>query len=178
MYELERPPHRIYAGPDEAQTERIRDLHRYWRSKCRDGALPSRSAIDPAEIRALLPYLILVEIDAASFEIRYRLVGTAVAKAHKDDFTGRSHDSVTSLAGAGLEHSYRRAIERGAPVFGRSGLDAGDQTWIGFEYAVLPLGDDGTAVRKCLAMEYPDDPDPTTLSKSGSDPDRGLHPKL
>jgi hypothetical protein len=160
MYELERPPHRVYAAPDEAQHERIRELHRYWLSKCRDGLLPSRSAIDPAEIRPLLPHLILAEFDAAPFAIRYRLVGTAIAKLHRDDFTGRTHDTVTSLAGAGLEESYRSVMERAAPVFGHSGLDAGDQTWIGFEYAILPLGGDGITVQKCLAMESGDEPDP------------------
>jgi hypothetical protein len=160
MYELERPPHRLYAGPEEAQSERIRELHRYWLSKCRDGRLPTRGAIDPAELRPLLPHVMLVEFDDGSFAIRYRLVGTAIAKAHRDDFTGRAHDTVTSLAGAGLEDSYRRAREGGAPVFGHSGLDAGDQTWIGFDYAILPLSDDGATVRKCLVMEYPDAPKP------------------
>ncbi len=134
-------------------------MHRYWLSKCRDGVLPPRRAIDPAEIRALLPHIILAEIDAAPSDIRYRLVGTAVAKVHKNDFTGRSHQTVTSLAGSGIEHSYRRAMERGAAVFGRSGLDAGDGTWIGFEYAILPLSEDGRTVDKCLAMEIPDEPE-------------------
>lgn len=160
MYELERPPHRVYAGPDEARSDRIRELHRYWLSKCRDGLLPTRRAIDPAEIRNLLPYLILGEIEATPFAIRYRLVGTAVAKTHKDDFTGRGHETVTSLAGSGIEQSYRRAMERGAPVFGHSGLDAGDRTWIGFEYAVLPLSEDGRTADKFLAMECADAPEP------------------
>jgi len=167
MYEFERPPHRVYAGPDEAQAPRIRELHRYWLSKCRNGAPPPRSAIDPAEIRALLPHLILTEIGTGPFDIRYRLVGTAVAKAHKSDFTGRSHDAVTSLVGAGIETSYRRAMERAAPVFGRSGLDAGDGTWIGFEYAILPLSEDGRTVDKCLAMECPDEPEPPLATQAG-----------
>jgi hypothetical protein len=166
MYELERPPHRVYDGLAEAKSERIRELHRYWLSKHRDGALPSRSAVDPAEIRALLPYLILAELEAAPLAIRYRLVGTAVAKAHKDDFTGRAHETVTSLAGAGLEQSYRRVVESRAPVFGHSGLDLGDRTWIGFEYAILPLSDDGRTVDKCLAMEVPDALEPTTKPES------------
>jgi hypothetical protein len=167
MYELERPPHRVYAAPDEAQAQRIRDLHRYWLSKCRDGALPRRGAIDPAEMRVLLPHVILAEVATTPFEIRYRLVGTAIAKVHKDDFTGRSHATVASLAGAGLEDSYLRAVERAVPVFGHSGLDAGDQTWIGFEYAILPLSEDGRIVDKCLAMEFPDEPEPP-LAPGGS----------
>lgn len=173
MFELERPPHRVYAGPHEAQAERIRELHRYWLSKCVAAAPPRRSAIDPSEIRALLPHLILAEIGAAPFSIRYRLVGTAVAKAHHDDFTGRPHDTVTSLAGAGLEDSYRRAVQRGAPVFGCSGLNAGDQTWIGFEYAILPLSEDGRTIDRCLAMEIPNPPD-LSLLEAGSGPIRPI----
>ena len=169
MYELQRPPHRVYAGPDEAQSERIRDLHRYWRSKCQGGNLPGREAIDPAEIRLLLPHVIIAELEAAPFGIRYRLVGTAVAKTHKDDFTGRTHDQVVSLAGAGLEDSYRRAMERAAPVFGRSGLNAGDQTWIGFEYAILPLSGHGCAVDRWLVIEVPNALEPRTLPDSDLD---------
>jgi hypothetical protein len=173
MYELKRPPHRVYAGPDEAQAERIRELHRYWLSKCRDGALPARSAIDPTEIRALLPYLILADIDAEPLAIRYRLVGTAVAKAHQDDFTGRDHDTVRSLADAGLVDSYRRALTHRVAVFGHSGLDAGDATWIGFEYAILPLSDDGGAVDKFLAMQVVDEPGTQVGADTQSrDPDR------
>jgi hypothetical protein len=166
MYELERPPHRIYDGPDQAKSEHIRALHRYWLSKHRDGAMPARHAIDPAELRALLPHLILAELEAAPFAIRYRLVGTAVAKAHRDDFTGRAHDSVMSLVGSGLEDSYRRVVEHRAPLFGHSGLDLGDRTWIGFEYAILPLSDDGHSVHKCLAMEVPDAPEPAAEAES------------
>ena len=175
MYELERPPHRIYAGPGEARSQQIRELHRYWLSKCRDGVLPSRGAIDPAEIRALLPYVILAEIDAAPFSIRYRLVGTAVAATHHDDFTGRSHDTVTGFIGSGIEDCYRRAMERAAPVFGHSGLDAGDGTWIGFEYAILPLSETGGAVDRCLAMECADAPAPIVADEETDGPN--VHPE-
>jgi hypothetical protein len=169
MYELERPPHRLHAGPHEAQAERIRDLHRYWLSKCRDGRLPTRAAIDPAEIRALLPHIILAEIETP-FAIRYRLVGTAVAKVHGDDFTGRLHGTVTGFAGAGLDESFRRAVERAAPVFGHSGLDAGDGTWIGFEYAILPLSETGGTVDRCLAMECADAPAPIVADEETDGP--------
>jgi hypothetical protein len=63
---------------------------------------------------------------------------------------------VTGFSGAGLEDSFRRAVERAAPVFGHSGLDAGDGTWIGFDYAILPLSEDGARVDKCLAIEIAD----------------------
>lgn len=153
MYALERPPHQSFAALDEIRSPRILALHDYWKSKCNDVVPPPRSAIEPAEIRPLLPYLLLVDLDADPFRIVYRLVGTAVVRWHGEDFTSRVHDAVASLADSGIEQSYRQAAGSKAPVFGRTALYAGDQSWIGFDYAVFPLSDNGKTVNKCLAIE-------------------------
>lgn len=153
MYAFERPPHLSTAALDDVQSPRIRQLHDYWRSKCNDVVPPPRSAIEPSEIRPLLPYLILIELTPEPIRFAYRLVGTAVVRAHGEDFTGRDHGAVASLADSGIEESYRRASATRAPVFGRTGLYAGDQSWMGFEYGIFPLSDDGVTVNKCLAIE-------------------------
>jgi hypothetical protein len=153
MYALERPPHFSSAALDEVQSPRIRALYDYWKSKCSDVAPPPRSAIEPSDIRPLLPYLILAELTAAPFRITYRLVGTAVARSHGEDFTGREHGTVASLTESGIDESYRHVLASAAPVFGRTALYAGDQSWIGFEYAIFPLSDNGRIVNKCLAIE-------------------------
>ena len=153
MYALERPPHQSSAALDDVTSPRIGQLHGYWKSKCNDVVPPPRSAIEPAEIRPLLPYLLLVDLGADPFRIIYRLVGTAVVRWHAEDFTGRDHDAVVSLADSGIEASYRQALASKAPVFGRTALYAGDRSWIGFDYAVFPLSDNGKTVNKCLAIE-------------------------
>ncbi|WP_395015544.1 PAS domain-containing protein [Dongia sp.] len=153
MYALERPPHQSSAALDDVRSPRIRALYDYWKSKCNDVVPPPRSAIEPAEIRPLLPYLLLTELTAAPFRISYRLVGTAVVRWHGEDFTGRDHGAVPSLAESGIEESYRQSVATRAPVFGRTALYAGDQSWIGFDYAVFPLSDNGKTVNKCLAIE-------------------------
>jgi hypothetical protein len=153
MYALERPPHFSSAALDDVRSPRIRALHDYWQSKCNDVVPPPRSAIEPAEIRPLLPYLLLADLSVDPFAIVYRLVGTAVVRWHGEDFTGRDHGAVASLAESGIEVAYRQAVATRAPVFGRTALYAGDQSWIGFEYAVFPLSDNGKTVNKCLAIE-------------------------
>jgi hypothetical protein len=162
MFALERPPHLSSAALDDVKSPQIRALYDYWKSKCNDVVPPPRSAIEPAEIRPLLPYLLLTEISdptpsdtkgAAPLRIAYRLVGTQVVRWHGEDFTGRDHGKVVSLLGSGIEDSYRQACASKAPVFGRTALDAGDQSWINFEYAVFPLSDNGKTVNKCLAIE-------------------------
>ncbi|GAB2177740.1 PAS domain-containing protein [Dongia sp. agr-C8] len=153
MYALERPPHFSSAALDDVRSPRIRALYDYWKSKCNDVVPPPRSAIEPAEIRPLLPYLLLTELSAEPFGIAYRLVGTAVVRWHGEDFTGREHGSVASLSESGIEGSYRQAVATKAPVFGRTALYAGDRSWIAFDYAVFPLSDNGKTVNKCLAIE-------------------------
>jgi hypothetical protein len=152
MFALERPPHLSFAALDDVESPRIRQLHDYWKSKCNDVALPPRSAIEPAEIRALLPYLLLAELSPDPFRIFYRLVGTAVVRWHGQDFTGRDHSQVSSLAESGIDAAYQRVLTGAAPVFGRTALDAGDSSWIGFDYALFPLSDNGKTVNKCLAI--------------------------
>ena len=153
MYAFERPPHFSSAALDDIRSTRIRQLHAYWKAKCSDVAPPPRSAIEPAEIRALLPYLILSDLWPDPIRITYRLVGTAVVRWHGRDFTGRSHDDVASLRGSGLDEAYRRMMDTASPIFGRSALEAGDRSWIDFEYALLPLSDDGRTVNKALAIQ-------------------------
>jgi hypothetical protein len=157
MYALERPPHLSSAALDDVKSTRIRALFDYWKSKCNDVVPPPRSAIEPAEIRPLLPYLLLAEVSdptgGSPLRIAYRLVGTQVVRWHGEDFTGRDHGAVASLAGSGIDESYRQACATKAPVFGRTAIDAGDQSWITFEYAVFPLSDNGKTVNKCLAIE-------------------------
>jgi len=178
MYELERPPHLSTAALDDVQSPRIRQLHDYWKSKCSDVALPPRSAIEPAEIRPLLPFLILAELTPRPFGIAYRLVGTAVARWHGDDFTGRDHRSVASLAESGIEESYQRVFETAAPVFGRTALYAGDQSWIGFDYAIFPLSDDGKTVNKCLAIQCTGESDPAVwIEGAGERPETAKAPQ-
>lgn len=152
MFALERPSHLSFAALDDVRSPRIRALHGYWKSKCNDVVPPPRSAIEPAEIRPLLPYLLLAEL-GEPFRISYRLVGTAVVRWHGEDFTGREHGAVKSFAESGIEEAYRQAVVSKAPVFGSTALYAGDQSWIPFDYAVLPLSDDGQTVNKCLAIE-------------------------
>src|SRR4051812_45950259 len=135
MYELARPPHLSTVALTDVQSPRIRALYAYWKSKCSDVVLPPRSAIEPAEIRPLLPYLVLADLAPDPFRISYRLVGTDVVRAHGGDFTGRMHDAVSTLSESGIDDSYQTVMATAAPLFGSTALYAGDQTWIGFEYA-------------------------------------------
>lgn len=69
-------------------------VYGYWAGKCRDGRLPARRDIDPAEIPQLLAHIFLVEVHRSRqrFRFRFRLVGTAVVEWIGRDATGRFMD--------------------------------------------------------------------------------------
>lgn len=87
-------PLRGEAGRDSVFTDaRLEQAYRYWQAKAADRRLPSRRDIDPTEIPALLPDVMLVDrLDNGRY--RYRLIGTENASAHGINATGRFLDEV------------------------------------------------------------------------------------
>src|SRR5579859_1990091 len=84
----------VFALPDNVRDPRVRLFFEYWKSKCRPGRLPGRRDIDPHEMVAFLPYVILLDVErgAGAFRFRYRLVGTEVVALFGHDPTGQYLD--------------------------------------------------------------------------------------
>lgn len=142
-----------------AETEVLRPniawLYVYWKSLAH-GATPERSAVDPAHIKELLPYLMLVEFTQDPFRIRYRLTGTHVDQQTGLNLTGRYLDEFGYGEGRkAVEHlveGYRRCAETGQPHHGIYDwlTVAGYRRQIGF--GLFPLLLNG-AVRQCMSIE-------------------------
>ncbi|WP_176758546.1 PAS domain-containing protein [Limimonas halophila] len=79
--------------PRDIPEARLSEFYRYWHARrCGTGEWPRRRDLDPADIPALLPNLMLVEVHGERY--RYRLVGTAVTDALGMDPTGRFMDDL------------------------------------------------------------------------------------
>lgn len=139
---------------EKIESGRIRQLFEYWQSKRRNGLLPRRADIDPCEIRQLVPYLLLVDIERDPFRVRYRLVGTKVVETTGFEFTGRYLDEIVLPDDEGpyLE-SYQLCSDRGVPVLARIKWHLDAETTREYDAFFLPLSDDGRRVNKVLAME-------------------------
>ena len=59
----------------EPRNDQLKALLAYWRQKKGDRRAPTRADIDPAEIKRLLPYVGLVDVERSPLRFRYRLVG-------------------------------------------------------------------------------------------------------
>lgn len=69
----------------------IQETFEYWLSKLKGGRLPSRSDIQPGELRGLLPFLFIADVSSlipTGCEITIRLAGTHIGRTLGFDLTG------------------------------------------------------------------------------------------
>lgn len=140
--------------PEAIRSSGIRQLHVYWESKRVDGALPMKAAIDPSEIKPLLPYITIVEIHQAPLRLHFRLVGTEVVRSAAVDFTdcwvpdGRWGDEVESM----LLSVYQTIVDRRVPLYGVDDLVWLDGRRHRYEWARFPLSNDGATVTHTIGF--------------------------
>ena len=122
-------------------------------------AFPTRRDIDPVEFQAWLPYLSLIEIhsdpDPAKLRIRYRLVGTEVARFAQEDFSHKWLEETgwkPQIMAVNLA-LYRRVWETRKPVFGLSVVDWDKRQKYSFEWGLFPLSEDGHDISGCLSVD-------------------------
>ena len=76
------------AAPEAITDPILSDLYAYWIGLRKDGAIPSRSDLDPTDIPKLLPYVILAECYDEGRRIKFRLTGSDIAFTQGADLTG------------------------------------------------------------------------------------------
>jgi hypothetical protein len=95
MSELALSPDALRAMP-----QKLQDGFSYWQGLRRGRLMPARRDIDPLDIGALLPNVVLLDVIhqpatepvqgvSAGLDLRFRLVGTEVAARSARDYTGR-----------------------------------------------------------------------------------------
>lgn len=130
----------------------LRQLYDYWLKKRGDRAMPSRADIDPAEIRAVLPHLMLTDIVDGGRRLRYRLVGTAVVESFGKNMTGMHVDELmTGTYREFIEGLYRDIVAKKRPVYSESTYFSHQAAQMWAQRLMLPLSDDGKTVNMVLS---------------------------
>src|SRR4030095_15379798 len=82
--------HQIYRLElSQLESPRVHRFHDYWNARRSAAhAVPLRAAVDPTDLRELLPNIVVIEVEQAPLRFRYRLVGPRVVEFNKLDFTG------------------------------------------------------------------------------------------
>jgi len=133
----------------------IEALHKYWNGRA-GGLAPQRDAIDPADIKPLLPFLYIVEYECDPFRVRYRLTGTETDRWNGFSLTGRYVDEFLGADANGanriLHDAYAKALETAAPVFGVYTWPTRAGYRIDVRFGMFPLRI-GEPIQQCLSIE-------------------------
>ena len=144
----------IYEFIEQLRSPSVLELDRYWQAKRRGRPMPAPADIDPADIRPLLPSLIIAEYVGAPMRVRYRLVGTQQVYYNGLDFTGLYLDEIDwGVENAFVTLVHDTLVRTAAPVIGRYQWGFRDSV-LGFaEFGVFPLSEDGTTVARCVGID-------------------------
>jgi len=146
--------HICFLERHEITSTLIAGLEEHWDGVRGTRAMPRRDEIDPIELVPWLPYVSMMELHYDPFRVRYRVVGTEVARIIGEDFSNRWLDE-TGWGESAIALNrllYERVAEQRAPSYGLSTV-----TWQGkpdhvFQWVLFPLGD-GDVVSHCLSLD-------------------------
>jgi hypothetical protein len=137
--------------------QRLLTLYTYWSAKRGQRVMPSRVDIDPGDVRALLPHLLLIDVIGGGADFRYRLVGTEIERHIGRPITGRRFSE--TLNGEYLDYIRslcQRVIAEAVPIYSENNFNDGRSGFAliaDFKRAyrlMLPLSRDGTTVDMLL----------------------------
>ena len=141
--------------PPPFHSPRCAALLQYWNQKRGTRPMPSRVEIDPAELKPLLPHIMMLTAEHAPFRVRYRLVGTEIVRFAKFDFTGRYADALNFQDDDGADWTdfYRASAEARRPALGLTywTVEGTLRRWI--EFLICPLSSDGNVIDRFISIE-------------------------
>jgi hypothetical protein len=132
---------------------KVRHFAVYWESRRREGGLPARADLDPADFVYCLPNILLMDLSHDPLRVRYRLVGSAVVATSRLDFTGRYLDEL-AFPNPHFDwiEVYRRLVADRRPLFGSVPIESsGGEKF--YDLGLFPLSSDGSIIDKAIAVE-------------------------
>ena len=140
--------------PLQIVSENLHRLFAYW-DRLRVGRVaPAWSEVNPAEIKPLLPHIIVTDFLDDPFDVRFRLVGTMVLEAYGEDFMGRNLRSLEPTGGVDLWlRLYAGLVRERVPVYGRYSLSSDYVQTQYVDAGIFPLSSDGVKIDKAIELE-------------------------
>ena len=110
--------------------------------------------MDPGDIKACLPYLLVSEVFGEPFDLRVRLAGTAIVESYGYDPTGTTLRGFPHpLAYGAWLPLYVKVIKGKRPVFGRYVAEIGPDEIFRVDAVTMPLSQDGRSVDRVIELE-------------------------
>lgn len=139
-------------GPTHPLLCRLLD---YWTGKHLDGRPPRRADIDPIDLGPILPHVFLLDRfadGAATRCYRIRLFGTALARFHGRDLTGKwLHEALPPAVADTYVMALDRLVGGGPPIVGAGTVFYDEEkSWKSYETCQVPLADAAGALAMVL----------------------------
>ncbi len=129
----------------------LRHLYFYWLSKKTNRFPPPRSAIEPGEIRFLLPALFIIEIDHTEERFRYRLAGSDVEALVQARLHGLWLDeALRSPLREFFDEAFCTAAFDRKVQYRRNTLHLAGRPYIRYSRLLLPLSNTGERIDHLL----------------------------
>ena len=134
----------ILVDPAAVTQPVLRPVLDYWEQKRAGRAMPRRQDIEPAELKAYLPHISLVE-PLPGGDFRYRLVGSAITERYGRNSTGKTFREIypdrPDIA-LWLTRVMEAVVAHRRPVLATGSLGAVGKEHVLSEALLLPLSDD------------------------------------
>lgn len=142
---------REVAAPSQPLITEAYDL---WLSARGRAAIPKHRDMGAGVLKAITPYVYIIDILNDGTDYRFRFMGSAIAKSIGMDLTGRKMSDAPTHSGAWRSDVYGAVYKRGEPVFTQVSLQDFDRGHILTECALLPLAnkDDEFSMLLCVAI--------------------------
>jgi hypothetical protein len=143
---------------DQPKFGKTRGLFGYWQ-KLQAAGRPTRTSLDPIEMKPYLANLLTGNIEPQPFRVLYKLVGTLAAEYSQCDFSNRYLDELiySGRDDVDWESCYRHVHATHHPIVGTCSLKgAAGRVIASYEYAVLPLWRDDDPAGSFVAIEVYD----------------------
>ncbi|MGH6872111.1 MAG: PAS domain-containing protein [Rhizomicrobium sp.] len=133
---------------DAPRDSNLQLLHLYWSAKRGPRRMPARADINPSEIRAQLPYVMLWTVDGDEGAFTIRLVGEHVVRFVGENNTGRpATHGMPPDAAESMRNVLGQVARLAEPRFriGKAFWKP-DKSFCDYEACFLPLSADGETV--------------------------------
>lgn len=144
----------VWTDAAQCKSNLVLALNDWWRGKGGPSIVPDRSAVDPLELKALLPNILLAEVEHDPFRIRYRLQGTKVTDITGIDLTGHYLDELLSAEpDQPWQEHYLKVYRTRRPLFGSTTVPRTTGGTVDYEFGIFPLRRGGDRVEQFIALE-------------------------
>lgn len=139
----------------EVTSSSIARFDAYWHAKRRAGRLPGRADIDPADLKPILPNIILLNVHDEPFRVSVRLRGTRIDEFRPKGQWQYLHEATTF--DRGRREDYVREMElvvrHRRPFFARDWMTSRFGALCDLYAGLWPLSSDGQRVDMLVVIE-------------------------